>query len=220
MFRPTACPRRPFCLRAFGCLMALLLSCHGETNRVDPPDEDARPYDAGVWISGRDVRPPPPPPGDSGPNPGCPGGALAEPLPNCHPAPLPSSGDYYEDCVDRINQLRAECQCLPPLARWKGGESCADEHSEYDSEPGRPPHAGFQERICSPGGFGQNECPAYPSTAMLIGSCLQAMWDEGPGEDFDEHGHYLNMTNSSFSEVACGLFTTPRGDVWSVQNFR
>ena len=46
------------------------------------------------------------------------------------------------------------------------------------------------------------------------------MWDEGPGEPFVEHGHYINMTNPDHSMVACGFYETPSGDVWSVQNFQ
>lgn len=148
----------------------------------------------------------------------CASGPLAAPLPGCHPAPPPSSGDPAQDCVDRINQLRWECQCLPPLARWTDGEACASMHAEYDTT--RPPHSGFRDGICDPGGFGQNECPGWPDVRATTTDCLQLMWDEGPGDDFQMHGHYLNMTNSSFSRVACGFHTTSSGSVWAVQNFR
>ena len=40
----------------------------------------------------------------------------------------------------------------------------------------------------------------------VISGCLQAMWNEGPGEPFSEHGHYINMTRASFSMVACGFY--------------
>ncbi len=147
----------------------------------------------------------------------CSSGPLAAPLAGCAPEPLPSSGDPYEDCVTRINQLRWECQCLPPLERWRDGEGCADQHAEYDST--RSAHAGFRDDICSPRGWAQNECPAWRSAEHVIGGCLQAMWDEGPGEPYSEHGHYINMTNPSYSRVACGFYGTPEGRVWSVQNF-
>ena len=45
------------------------------------------------------------------------------------------------------------------------------------------------------------------------------MWDEGPGEPFSEHGHYINMSNPEFTRVACGIFTAEDGEIWSVQNF-
>jgi hypothetical protein len=147
----------------------------------------------------------------------CSDGPLDAPIPNCEPAALPSTGDLREDCVRRINQLRWECQCLPPLRRWTEGESCADEHAEYDSTEGA--HAGFRDNICSPRGWAQNECPNWPSTSQIINGCLQAMWDEGPGEPYSEHGHYINMTNPSYSRVACGFYQTSAGRFWSVQNF-
>jgi hypothetical protein len=149
----------------------------------------------------------------------CNNGPLNAPVANCQPEPLPSSGDPYADCVTRINQLRWECQCLPALQRWNEAEGCADQHSEYDSST-RIYHAGFSEDICSPRGWAQNECPGYGSTDHVINGCLQAMWDEGPGEPYSAHGHYINMTNSSYSMVACGFYETADGSFWSVQNFQ
>jgi len=148
----------------------------------------------------------------------CGNGPLDTPRANCHPEPLESSGDPYADCVTRINQLRWECQCLPPLQRWSDAERCADQHSEYDST--RSPHSGFRDDICSPRGWAQNECPGWSSTQQVISGCLQAMWDEGPGEPYSAHGHYINMTNPSYSMVACGFYETPDGRFWSVQNFQ
>lgn len=153
---------------------------------------------------------------DSGTPEGCESGPLALPIAGCMPEPLPSTGDPAQDCVDRINQFRWECQCLPPLMRWTDGEACASSNAEYDST--RSPHDGFRSGMCE-SGSGQNECPGWGSIDQTISGCLQQMWDEGPGEPFIEHGHYLNMTNSSFTMVACGFYEGPTG-VWAVQNFR
>jgi hypothetical protein len=135
-----------------------------------------------------------------------------------------STGDIHQDCVDRINQFRTVCACLEPLERWTEGEACADQMAQYDSERDEA-HAGFQDDICD-GGFGQNECPGWRSEEQVISGCLQAMWDEGPpptdpcnGQCFQDHGHFINMTNPSHSRVACGFYTTPGGEVWAVQNF-
>jgi len=148
----------------------------------------------------------------------CDNGPLNAPVANCQPEPLPGSGDPYADCVTRINQLRWECQCLPSLQRWKAAEDYADQQAEYDST--RSAHAGFSENICSPRGWAQNECPGWGSTEHVITGCLQAMWDEGPGEPYSAHGHYINMTNPSYTMVACGFYETANGDFWSVQNFQ
>jgi hypothetical protein len=148
----------------------------------------------------------------------CSDGPLAAPIANCQPEPPESTNDPYADCVTRINQLRWECQCLGPLQRWNAAEGCADRQAEYDST--RSPHAGFSNNICSPRGWAQNECPGWPSTENVITGCLQAMWDEGPGEPYSAHGHYINMTNPSYTMVACGFHETGAGSVWSVQNFQ
>lgn len=143
----------------------------------------------------------------------CATGPLDAPIAGCRPTPFPTTGDPAEDCVRRINQFRWECQCLPPLERWRDGEMCADQQAEYDAQKGQA-HAAFNDRICG-GGFGQNECPGYGTWSAVINTCLVQMWDEGPGENFAEHGHYLNMTNPRFSKVACG-----EGSGWFVQNFQ
>jgi hypothetical protein len=81
------------------------------------------------------------------------------------------------------------------------------------------------DNICQPGGA-QNSCPGYASNNQVISLCLQQMWDEGPppvdpceGECFQEYGHFINMTSTSSTKVACGFFTTSAGKVWAVQNF-
>jgi hypothetical protein len=152
------------------------------------------------------------------PDKNCDKGPLSRPRANCAPAPVPSTGNLYDDCVARINQLRWECQCLPRLTRWKSGEQCANKHAKYDSRRGI--HAGFHNGICEPQGLAQNECPGWPSNSGIIEGCLQAMWDEGPGKRFSKHGHYMNMSNTSYERVACGFAKSADGEIWSVQNFR
>lgn len=142
----------------------------------------------------------------------------------CKLAAPPTTGDIHQDCVDRINQFRTQCACLPPLARWTDGEACANQMAEYDSTA-TSAHAGFVARICS-GGNAQDECPGWGSNTQVISGCLQSMWDEGPpptssctGSCFNDHGHFINMSTTSNTKVACGFFTTPGGKVWAVQNF-
>jgi hypothetical protein len=135
-----------------------------------------------------------------------------------------SSGDLHQDCVDRINQFRTQCACLPPLERSEDGEACADQMAEYDAGKNSA-HAGYTDKICQPRGA-QNECPAYSSNNQVISLCMQQMWDEGPpandpcdGDCFQKHGHFINMTSTSSTKVACGFYTTSSGKVWAVQNF-
>lgn len=151
-------------------------------------------------------------------------GACVQDL-SCMLTAPPLSSDIHQDCVDRVNQFRTQCACLPALARWTDGEACADEMAEYDAMQ-NVAHAGFTDKICSSGQGGQNECPGYSSDSQVISLCLQQMWSEGPGPEdpcngqcFEEHGHFINMTSTSMTKVACGFYTTSSGKVWAVQNF-
>lgn len=136
----------------------------------------------------------------------------------------PSTGDIHQDCVNRINQFLTQCACLPALERRADGEDCADQMAKYDAEQDEA-HAGIRANICQPGGS-QNSCPGYSSNNQVVGLCLQQMWSEGPpptanctGECYEEHGHFINMTDDSVTKVACGFHTTASGEVWAVQNF-
>lgn len=150
---------------------------------------------------------------DEGQNAACADGPLPTPIAGCAPPAPPASDDPHQDCVDRINQLRWECQCLPPLARWTDAEACTDDQSGADQSVNGA-HANFGS--CNE--FGQNTCPNWGSDEEVIGGCFQSMWDEGPGEPFSEHGHYINMTNPDYTKVACG-FSSGASGVWSNQNF-
>jgi hypothetical protein len=126
-----------------------------------------------------------------------------------------SSAGAEQLCVDTINQYRATLN-LPPYERWAGAELCADGQSQSDSVT-KTAHGAFGQ--C--GEFAQNECPGWPAPAasMIVG-CLAKMWEEGPGDFNGGHGHYINMSSTKYSLVACGFYTTPSGDIWSVQDFK
>ncbi|MBI5533988.1 MAG: hypothetical protein HY898_14800 [Deltaproteobacteria bacterium] len=124
------------------------------------------------------------------------------------------STDPAQLCVDTINQYRATLG-LPPYGRWVGGEVCAAKEAQTDAGKNQP-HSAFG--TC--GEWAQNECPGWggPPESMIEG-CLAMMWAEGPGADFASHGHYINMSSTQYTEVACGYYDGP-GGVWAVQNFR
>lgn len=117
-------------------------------------------------------------------------------------------------CVDTINMHRASIG-LAPYGRWSGGEMCASDQCKSDSMSGQA-HGAFGQ--C--GEWAQNECPGWPGPPeSMIQNCLQMMWDEGPGQDFQKHGHYINMSSTQYNEVACGFYQTPNGSWWAIQNF-
>jgi len=138
-----------------------------------------------------------------------------DPVPNPDPDPDPDNGDPHQYCVDTINSYRATLD-LPPLARWTAAESCSDQEAADDAASGVP-HGAFG--ACNE--FAQNECPDWsaPLSGLLDG-CLALMWAEGPGEDFAVHGHYINMSSTDYTEVACGFSATTGDGIWAVQNFR
>jgi Cysteine-rich secretory protein family len=125
------------------------------------------------------------------------------------------STDPAQICVDHINTLRATLK-LPPYARWSSGEACAGMEAQKD-EASNSPHSAFG--TC--GEHAQDECPGWPGPpSQMITQCLDQMWAEGPGTDFSTHGHYINMSSTSYTEVACGYYTLPDGSVWAAQNFK
>ncbi|MGL1904188.1 MAG: CAP domain-containing protein [Fibrobacterales bacterium] len=130
----------------------------------------------------------------------------------------PSDGDPYKDarllCVQKINSWRAT-EDKDAYARWEDGEACADRASQKEFVEGQS-HVSFGD--C--GEWAQNLCPGWGTLDGVLGGCLLNMWNEGPGEPFSKHGHYLNMSNSTYTKVACGFYTDPNGKVWHVQNFK
>jgi hypothetical protein len=116
-------------------------------------------------------------------------------------------------CVDAINQHRASIK-LAPYARWSDEEACTSAEAQKDSMSGTA-HGAFGS--CKESA--QDECPGWPGPPeKMIASCMQMMWDEGPG-DFAQHGHYLNMSSTAYTKVSCGFFALPDGSVWATQNF-
>ena len=104
---------------------------------------------------------------------------------------------------------------MPPLARRVDLEGCADGEAAADAASGAA-HGAFGR--CGEGA--QNECPGYrDAPAEAVGICLDAMFAEGPGQPYSEHGHYLNMTSREYGAVACGFAVAADGSLWVVQNF-
>lgn len=128
--------------------------------------------------------------------------------------PSPSSADPAQQCVNNVNERRAT-QGLPPLQRWVQSEPCAADQAREGAATGQP-HGAFGR--CTE--QGQNVCPAWAGPAdRMIAPCIQSMWNEGPGADFAAHGHYLNLSSTRFTRVACGFYTAPSGQVSLVQDF-
>lgn len=153
--------------------------------------------------------------GQGGSSPGQGGSSSGQGGSNTGTGGSPATDDDGQYCVDKINQYRATLG-LPPLARWYDAEQCSNGEALQDSQSGKA-HGAFGQ--C--GEFAQNECPGWPGPIKsMLDGCLQMMWDEGPGADFQAHGHYINMSSTKYTRVGCGFAATPQGSYWSVQNFQ
>jgi hypothetical protein len=120
-------------------------------------------------------------------------------------------------CVSTINNYRATLN-LPPYQAWNDAatNACADGQAQSDSASSTA-HGAFGK--C--GEHAQNECPGWPAPPdSVVDNCLAAMWAEGPGTDFSKHGHYINMSSTTYTKVACGFYQTASGDYWAVQDFQ
>ena len=126
-------------------------------------------------------------------------------------------------CVSTINNYRATLN-LRPLARWVGGEQMAAADALADSRSGVP-HSAIDAYYNTQEGMftsiAQNECPGWPGPlSEVVTRCTADMWAEGPGQDYQAHGHFINMSNPASTEVACGFATAADGKLWLVQNLR
>ncbi len=123
--------------------------------------------------------------------------------------PAGSSFDTLRNsCLDSINAYRRQVGA-PPLTQRTDKGSCVDQQSAQDGASGRA-HGSFG----SCGESAQNECPGWggdPGSSQQ--ACLKMMWAEGPGG-----GHYENMKNPAYRQVACGYANTG-GGYWMIQNF-
>ncbi len=119
-------------------------------------------------------------------------------------------------CVTAINNYRATLS-LPAYTEWTDGEACASGEAQSDSASGKA-HGAFG--TCKESA--QDECPGWPGDDVTgsVQGCLKQMWAEGPGTDFSTHGHYINMSSTQYTQVACGFYVTSAGDLWAVQNFK
>lgn len=119
-------------------------------------------------------------------------------------------------CVAITNGYRQQVGVSPALERWSAQETCADSQAQSDSQTGTA-HGAFGD--CTE--RAQNECPGWGGDlSKVVTDCLAMMFAEGPGEPYSEHGHYLNMTNTAYTKLACGIYKTAAGKWWLIQDFR
>ena len=119
-----------------------------------------------------------------------------------------SVDDLRKACMDAINQYRSSIGRSALTLKADAG-ACLDKQSADDGAVG-----GAHRNFGKCGESAQDECPGWggdPGSAQA--GCLKMMWAEGPGG-----GHYENMANPAYRQVACG-YALVGGKWWMIQNF-
>jgi hypothetical protein len=127
-----------------------------------------------------------------------------------------SFSEARQQIVHRVNDYRATLS-LKRLMRNRSMDACVDTQAQMDYASGVA-HSAFGH--CKESA--QDECPGWTGSNMLlvantiIISCMQMMWDEGAPlagtpcgggtACYSQHGHYINMTNTDYSSMACGFY--------------
>lgn len=141
------------------------------------------------------------------------------------------SKDWREECLDIINQYRATEGTKPLTLAPETKQTCTDKQAAADLKSNKA-HGHFGD--C--GEFAQNSGPninlSWKGTESdIVNYYLKMMWDEKDlitsgkrdpekKEDYSYIGHYLNMSNTKYSSVACGIAKSSDGKTgWLNINF-
>ena len=143
-----------------------------------------------------------------------------------------ASEDWRDYCLEVVNAKRAT-ENLPPLVRAsEEREKCVESQAAADMAMNKG-HGNFGD--C--GEFAQNTGPnvatsRYGTPEKIVDTYVKMMWDDekklvtsgerDPNKDSDYSyiGHYLNMKNTSYKSLACGIAYSEDGTkAWFNMNF-
>lgn len=143
-----------------------------------------------------------------------------------------ASEDWRDYCLEVVNAKRAT-EDLPPLVRaTEEREKCVVTQAMDDMAAGKG-HANFGD--C--GEFAQNTGPDintqwYGTEKKIVDTYVNMMWDDekklvtsgerdpDSKDDYPYIGHYLNMKNTSYKSLACGIaYSTDGKKAWFNMNF-
>ena len=143
-----------------------------------------------------------------------------------------ASSDWRDYCLEVVNAKRAT-EGLPPLARAnEEREKCVTEQAAADMAMNKG-HGNFGNCKESAQNSGPNINPKwYKTETEIVDAYVNMMWDDekalvtsgerdpDKSEDYSYIGHYLNMKNTRFSSLACGIAYTEDGaKAWFNMNF-
>ncbi|MEZ4299797.1 MAG: CAP domain-containing protein [Polyangiaceae bacterium] len=146
------------------------------------------------------------------------------------------SGDnltWANACVSKIKNLRTSIglaagtnivQAATKEPAYSGATygDCARKEAKYDSTNGG--HAAHKANLYKCLGT-QNECVNWKPNAgetptQMVKRCVQGWFDEGPGADYSKHGHYTNMTSSTYKNITCGVYKNASGQYTIAADFK
>lgn len=143
-----------------------------------------------------------------------------------------ASADWRDYCLEKVNAKRAT-EDLPPLKRATAErESCVEEQAAADMKAGKG-HANFGSCKESAQNTGPNvNTTWYGTPEKIVDTYVNMMWDDekklvtsgerDPNKDSDYSyiGHYLNMKNTRYTSLACGIAYSGDGTkAWFNMNF-
>ncbi len=125
-------------------------------------------------------------------------------------------------CVSETNRYRA-MNSKPALTESAQLEAYADTGAMVDF--GSSPHNHFSTTNGGGIAFAENECPQQGNWQytegqdlnMVVGACIAAFYSEGPGTDYNTHGHYINMMGP-YATLGCGIYYAG-GKITIVQDY-
>lgn len=143
-----------------------------------------------------------------------------------------ASADWRDYCLEVVNAKRAT-EDLPPLKRATAErESCVEEQAAADMKAGKG-HANFGSCNESAQNTGPNvNTKWYGTPEKIVDTYVNMMWDDekklvtsgerdpNKSEDYSYIGHYLNMKNTRYTSLACGIAYSGDGTkAWFNMNF-
>ncbi len=121
-------------------------------------------------------------------------------------------------CLDTVNACRAKLG-LKSVAWSTSLEAFADQGARYDAAR-NVAHGHFSafSKSAVPADA-ENALPGWPlkdfkNVGAIVQQGTQQMWAEGPGG-----GHYENIRGDQ-TQLGCGIYVTPAGNVWVIQDFK
>lgn len=140
--------------------------------------------------------------------------------------------DWRDYCLEVVNAKRATEDLAPLVRATTERETCVEKQAAADMEAGMG-HANFGDCGESAQNTGPNiQTQWYGTPEKIVDTYVNMMWDDEKklvtsGErdpdnkdDYSYIGHYLNMKNTKYKSLACGIYFSADGKkAWFNMNF-